>query len=364
MIVANCETAEFNGLYEYDVWLGLNDESNMIWIKWDGNGHEFENIISFIASDTVTYGQPYIAGISVVGYYSNQDGNNLSLTYPDDPSIVWMIDNSDSGVYSNLTVTAIGDEPEPPEFPYPNGYRVTYDIGNGLEYADSTAWSGVTSTINTNRANLITVKISQIGTPTLPTTLANLFFYAGTAATNMTTLEFENLDVSNVSNFSQMCRGCTKLTTIIGIEDWDTSNGTNFGSMFYQCAFSSLDVSKWNTSKLTNAGYFVMNCTNLVTLDLSGWSTPLVTVIHQMCINCSNLVTIYVGDGWDMSAVTAGNSMFGGCTKLVGAVPYNASQTGVAMANWTTGYLTYKAPPQPETSIIPLAMAHYARMRS
>ena len=251
-----------------------------------------------------------------------------------------------------------------PTFPYPSGYRVTYDIGNGLEYADSTAWSGVTGTINANRANLITCKITQYGSPTLSTTLANLFFYAGSVATNMTTLEFENLDVSNVSNFNSMCKGCTKLTTIIGIEDWDTSNGTNFGSMFQQCAFSSLDVSKWKTPKLTNASYFVSSCPNLVTLDLSGWNTPLVTYIQYMFVYCYNLVTIYVGDGWDMSAVTNGGNMFGGCTKLVGAVPYNASQTGVAMANWTTGYLTYKAPPQPETSIIPLAMAHYARLRN
>jgi hypothetical protein len=106
-IVANCETAELNGLYEYDVWFGFNDESNMVWIKWDGNGHEVENVIALMESTIGGYGQPYIYGVSVEGNYKNQDTNNISLTYPDDPSIVWMIGSSDSDVYSNLTVTAV-----------------------------------------------------------------------------------------------------------------------------------------------------------------------------------------------------------------------------------------------------------------
>ena len=106
-IVANCETAEINGLYEYDVWFGFNDESNMVWIKWDGNGHEVENVIALIASTLNRYGQPYIQGVSVSDNYSNQDANNQSLTYPDDPSIVWMIGGYGSDVYSNLTVTAV-----------------------------------------------------------------------------------------------------------------------------------------------------------------------------------------------------------------------------------------------------------------
>ena len=34
--------------------------------------------------------------------------------------------------------------------------------------------------------------------------------------------------------------------------------------------------------------------------------------------------------------------MFLGCTNLVGAVPYDENKIGKEMANYTTGYFTYK----------------------
>ncbi len=36
--------------------------------------------------------------------------------------------------------------------------------------------------------------------------------------------------------------------------------------------------------------------------------------------------------------------MFADCTNLVGAVPYDRNKVDGEMANYTTGYFTYKAP--------------------
>ena len=57
----------------------------------------------------------------------------------------------------------------------------------------------------------------------------------------------------------------------------------------------------------------------------------------------TKLKTIYVSDKWDTSNVTESIAMFKRCTSLVGAVPFDSSKTDVSMANYTTGYLTYKA---------------------
>ena len=42
-------------------------------------------------------------------------------------------------------------------------------------------------------------------------------------------------------------------------------------SMFYDCSsLTSLDLSKWDTSKVTNMNNMFNNCSSLETLDLSG----------------------------------------------------------------------------------------------
>ena len=57
----------------------------------------------------------------------------------------------------------------------------------------------------------------------------------------------------------------------------------------------------------------------------------------------TNLKTIYVSDKWDNSNVTESIAMFQRCTFLVGAVPFDSTKTDISMANYTNGYLTYKA---------------------
>ena len=58
---------------------------------------------------------------------------------------------------------------------------------------------------------------------------------------------------------------------------------------------------------------------------------------------CSSLKTIYISNIWSITSVTNGDSMFYDCTSLVGAVPFDKTKTDISMANYTTGYLTYKA---------------------
>lgn len=81
-------------------------------------------------------------------------------------------------------------------------------------------------------------------------------------------------------------------------------------------------------------------------LDVSNFDTSKVTTMSYMFSENSNLTTIYAGNNWDTSNVTISTSMFYKCSKLVGAIAYNSSKTDATYANWTTGYLTHKTTSQ------------------
>ena len=146
-----------------------------------------------------------------------------------------------------------------------------------------------------------------------------------------------------------------KVTGISGLGNLDTSQVTNMSYMFYYAGssvskFYISGLDSWNTSSVTNmssmfgyAGYVAK--TSSFYLNLSGWNTSSVTNMTNMFFQSAYLKTIYVGDGWDVSGVTSSSSMFSGCSKIVGqsGTTYNSSKTDKSMANWETGYLTYKA---------------------
>ena len=51
-----------------------------------------------------------------------------------------------------------------------------------------------------------------------------------------------------------MFHGCNKLISLPDISKWNTSNVTDLSGMFYRCnsLISLPDLSKWNTSNVTN----------------------------------------------------------------------------------------------------------------
>ena len=90
-------------------------------------------------------------------------------------------------------------------------------------------------------------------------------------------------------------------------------------------------------------GSMFYNCSNLTSLNLSKFNTAKVTNMISMFFYCGNLKTIYVSDLWNVDNVTNSTNMFNGCKSLVGASSYNSTKTDKTMANYTTGYLTYKS---------------------
>ena len=140
-----------------------------------------------------------------------------------------------------------------------------------------------------------------------------------------------------------MFNGCKSLTSI-DLSSFDTSNVVAMSSLFDGCSsLTNLNLSNFNTSKVTNMEWMFQGCTNLIALDLSSFDTSKVTTMYVMFFQCHNLKTIYVSDLWNVDNVTNSTNMFRYCTSLVGVVPYDSNKTDKTMANYTTGYLTYKS---------------------
>ena len=106
---------------------------------------------------------------------------------------------------------------------------------------------------------------------------------------------------------------------------------------------TSLDVSNFNTENVKYMLGMFTGCSGLKSLDLSNFNTQNVTNMYGMFYGCVNLATIYASDKFVTTACSEGDKIFSNCKKLVGAVPYDPNRIGKEMANYTTGYFTYKA---------------------
>jgi len=101
---------------------------------------------------------------------------------------------------------------------------------------------------------------------------------------------------------SGMFRSCSSLTTL-DVSEWDTSSVTNMAGMFRSCSsLTTLDVSLWDTSSVTNMAGMFNSCTSLTTLNVSSWDTSSVSNMSYMFFNCSSLKADL--SGLDIASVT------------------------------------------------------------
>ena len=163
------------------------------------------------------------------------------------------------------------------------------------------------------------------------------------SCTNLTSLDVSKFRTQNVTDMYCMFGDCSSLTSL-DVSKFDTRNVTDMDYMFNNCSnLTSLDVSKFDTQNVTSMWTMFKGCSSLTSLDLSNFDTQNVTNMYGMFYGCVNLATIYASDKFVTTACSEDCEIFGNCKKLVGAVPYDPNRVGKEMANYTTGYFTYKA---------------------
>ena len=137
---------------------------------------------------------------------------------------------------------------------------------------------------------------------------------------------------------------CFNLQDIKDIRNLNTENVTDMSYMFNDCqSLTSLDLSNFNTEKVTNMSSMFSYCKALKSLDLSNFNTKKVTDMSYMFNGCTSLTTIYCNSNWKVGQNVDGQHMFYNCMQLKGTnSAYDPYETGIEMANPTTGYFTSK----------------------
>ena len=172
-------------------------------------------------------------------------------------------------------------------------------------------------------------------------TMAALFYDCA----SLKSIDLSNFDTSNVVDMGGMFYNCQALTSL-DLSSFNTSNVTNMGDTFNWCiSLKNINLSSFDTSKVTTISGLFYRCNSMETVDLSNFNTSNVTNMNNAFMLCTNLTTIYVSELWNTSKVTTSTHMFNESRKLKGSngtVSYSWDKIDVSMANYTTGYLTYK----------------------
>jgi surface protein len=95
-----------------------------------------------------------------------------------------------------------------------------------------------------------------------------------------------------------MFSNCQSLTSL-DLSSFDTSKLTSLYGMFYGCTnLTTLDLSNFNTSNVENFNAMFYNCTSLTVLNLSSFDTSNVKKMNGMFNECSLLKTIILGENF------------------------------------------------------------------
>lgn len=111
---------------------------------------------------------------------------------------------------------------------------------------------------------------------------------------------------------------------------FNTSKVTSMFNMFKNCYdLAQLDVRNFNTSKVTSMNAMFSGCSELTSLDLSSFDTN--QVIEMICMfeHCKKLTTIYISDKWKINRRVDSFKMFEDCPSLPN---FSSEEIGVEMA--------------------------------
>ena len=133
--------------------------------------------------------------------------------------------------------------------------------------------------------------------------------------TKLSSLDLSHFNTERVTNMYGMFMNCSNLTNL-NITSFNTGNVTNMELMFHSCEkLGSLDLSNFNTSNVTTMYCMFMECSNLTNLDVTSFNTSKVTNMEDMFYLCSKLTSLNVSN-FNTANVTKMSGMFMNCSKL------------------------------------------------
>ena len=144
---------------------------------------------------------------------------------------------------------------------------------------------------------------------------------------NILKLDLSKFDTSKVTNMGYMFYNISNPTTL-DISNFDTSQVRSMRSMFSAMYnLTTLDLSHFDTSKVTDMAGMFYSVSTLNTLNLSNFDTSQVTDMNHMFYNMSNLTTLNLSS-FDTSKVTNMGYIFAGVSSLttLNLISFDTSQ--------------------------------------
>ena len=158
--------------------------------------------------------------------------------------------------------------------------------------------------------NILEIDLSNFDTSEV-TNMGGMFY----GMSNLSTLNVSNFDTSKVTDMSLMFHGMRGLTAL-NLSSFNTSQVTDMRNMFYGMSnLTTLNLSNFDTSKVTSMGLMFYGMSNVTALDLSNFDTSKVTDMHNMFSSMTNLTSLNLSS-FNTSQVTDMGFMFYGIPNL------------------------------------------------
>ena len=164
-------------------------------------------------------------------------------------------------------------------------------------------------------------------------TYSSYLFSVSSGTNTLETIEFNDyFDTSQVKSMMNMFKHAKKLTNL-DISNWDTSQVTDMGSMFWRASslISIGDLSSWDTSNVIYMDYMFDEVISLTGIgDISNWDISKVTHMSWMFGGTESLTGIGDLSNWDTSNVIYMDYMFSNAKSL----------TSLDLSTWDTSQVT------------------------
>ena len=277
------------------------------------------------------------ANVTTVVFECNNSSvrSGVSLSSPSSPVPVFGI--LEGRVWRVITQAGFIDaNPNSRKMFYNRSELTSIDFGKGFNTSNVTDMSEMIQ----GCSKLTALDVSSFNTSNV-NSMAAMF----KSCSGLTGLDVSSFRTSNVTDMHDMFRGCNKLTSL-NVSSFNTSNVKRMDAMFYGCSgLTSLDVSNFNTSnvvrmtrtvdtvldyytgyssgeevqipesnKLIRFGMFAQ-CSSLTSLDLSSFNTSQVTDMRGLFEGCKKLTSLNVSS-FNTSNVKYMDGMFKDCSSL------------------------------------------------
>ena len=133
--------------------------------------------------------------------------------------------------------------------------------------------------------------------------------------TKLTELDLSSFNTDRVTNMSEMFRGVKELTSL-NLSSFNTQNVTNMSGMFYEMSkVTNLNLSSFNTQNVTDMSRMFQYVGSISSLDLSHFDTKNVINMNEMFSCMKNLTTLDVSS-FNTSKVIDMSLMFWYSSKI------------------------------------------------